>query len=337
MNPQAPEFILVCTPSQKTLDDVLIHANSCDAVDGPYSESSLPDSGSNADGGSNADSDGTSGLGQRERKKKKKRPPGYYSYLEGVADDSETLVNGHADVGAFNSIGTDETEAAEEDAVLSAETPRTCTSPDPDLDYSSETAMDEASLPSELDNDRTAGQPETCSVTLSQPTCVPTDVGRESPLRTAVEQPPTAAPDTTETLGVTNGQTLESAEDEPAASNGVDGHPEVASVSEPAKPEDGSLAQPLGQPSAPSSSPNPPAKSWASLFHNSKPSASPQVAYVETKYSPPATTPQASEKQVEEKEGPVPVSEDPLAIKIAGKIWGCRDCCSFVGDAMYVC
>ncbi|XP_077309145.1 ubiquitin carboxyl-terminal hydrolase 10 [Lithobates pipiens] len=312
LNPQAPEFILACSPAQKTLDDVL-QANNYDGIDDQYSESALPD------GSGNADSDGTSGLGQRERKKKKKRPPGYYNYLEGVADDdgahSETLVNGHDGAGGFNSIGTDDAESAE-DIPMSSASPRTCYSPDPSVDYNSETASDEApSLPSALDNDRTAGQPETCSVTLSQPPCTPPDTGRESPVRTAVEQP-LAAPDTTENLGVTNGQTLETTEDVPD-SNGVDCHPEAASVSEPAKPEDTSLPQPVSQASAPSSSANPPAKSWASLFHNSKPSTSPQVAYVETKYSPPATTPQAAEKQVEEKEGPVPVSEDSLAIKIA--------------------
>ena len=38
---------------------------------------------------------------------------------------------------------------------------------------------------------------------------------------------------------------------------------------------------------------------------------------METKYSPPATSTLVSEKQVEVKEGLVPVSEDPVAIKIA--------------------
>ncbi|XP_018430458.1 PREDICTED: LOW QUALITY PROTEIN: ubiquitin carboxyl-terminal hydrolase 10 [Nanorana parkeri] len=199
--------------------------------------------------------------------------------------------------------------------------PRTCNSPDLSVDYNSEAANDDEAppLPSALDNDRTAGQPETsCSVTLPQPPGTPPDdEGRESPIRTAVEQPP-AAPDTTENLGVPNGQTLETTEDAPA-SNGVDCHPEA----EPAKPEDTSPPQPVGPASAapPSSSANPPAKSWASLFHNSKPSASPQVAYVETKCSPPPTAttaaPQPTEKQAEEKESPVPVSEDSLAIKIA--------------------
>ncbi|XP_072277897.1 ubiquitin carboxyl-terminal hydrolase 10 isoform X2 [Pyxicephalus adspersus] len=304
LNPQAPEFILACTPTQKSID---INANDCDGIDGQYSEAALPDA------GGNADSDGTSGLGQRERKKKKKRPPGYYSYLEGVTDGashSETLVNGHAGAGGFNSIGTDE---AAEDVALSSASPRTCNSPEPSVDFISEAASDEApSLPSALDNDRTAGQPETCSVTFSEPPCTPPDTGRESPLRTAVEQPQ-AAPDTTENIGVTNGQTLETTEDVPP-SNGVDCHPDA--TCELAKPEETSLPQPLGQASGTSSA-NPPAKSWASLFHNSKPSASPQVAYVETKYSPPTTTSQAAEKQVEEKESPVSMSEDPLAIKIA--------------------
>lgn len=61
-----------------------------------------------------------------------------------------------------------------------------------------------------------------------------------------------------------------------------------------------------------------PAKSWASLFHDSKPSSScSPVASVETKNSPPTTSPLVSEKQAEVKEGLVPVSEDPEAIKIA--------------------
>jgi ubiquitin carboxyl-terminal hydrolase 10 len=41
------------------------------------------------------------------------------------------------------------------------------------------------------------------------------------------------------------------------------------------------------------------------------------MAYVKTKCSPPAPSPLVSEKQVEVKEGLVPVSEDPAAIKIA--------------------
>ena len=62
-----------------------------------------------------------------------------------------------------------------------------------------------------------------------------------------------------------------------------------------------------------------PAKSWASLFYDSKPSSSSSpVVSMEAKYSSPATSPLVSEKQAEVKEGLVPVSEAPVAIKIAG-------------------
>ncbi|XP_075045463.1 ubiquitin carboxyl-terminal hydrolase 10 isoform X2 [Mixophyes fleayi] len=311
LNPQAPEFILTGAPTQKSPDCVL-HDNDCDGIDGQYSESALPD------GNGNADSDGTSGAGQRERKKKKKRPPGYYSYLEGVGDGTapiETLVNGHASLAGLDSMSTDEPELEDEVPVTSA-SPRTCYSPDPCADFS----KDDASVPNALDNTRTAGQlPEECSVTSTP--CVPSDAGRESPVRTAVDQL-LADSDTTEILGVTNGQTLEPPE-EGASSNGVDLHPEAAAASEQAKPDDASLPQAVS-PVSPSASVNPPAKSWASLFHNSKPSPAPQVAFVETKCAPPATTPQAPEKQVEVKECPVPVSEDPVAIQIAELLEGVR-------------
>ncbi|KAM4614521.1 ubiquitin carboxyl-terminal hydrolase 10 isoform 2-T2 [Discoglossus pictus] len=309
LNPQAPEFILGCTPTQKTQDDIL-NDNNYDNIDYQFTESALPD------GSGNADSDGTSGIGQRERKKKKKRPPGYYSYLEGVADGSdptEAIINGHANSTGLNSLSTDDTELAE-DIPLSSASPRTCISPDNSVDFNDEALFDDASVSNALDNARTAGQPEECSVTSSEQSCMPSDNGRESPVRTAIVQP-FAGTDTTETLGVTNGQTLE-ASDEGTASNGIELHDEDTTTSEQAKPEDASVAQAV-TPVSGSVSVNPPAKSWASLFHNSKPSPTTQVAYVETKYSPPATSPQVPEKQIEVKEGPVPVSEDPVAIKIA--------------------
>ncbi|XP_075694398.1 ubiquitin carboxyl-terminal hydrolase 10 isoform X2 [Rhinoderma darwinii] len=301
LNPQAPEFILSCSPTQKTPDD-LLHANNFDDIDCQYQEAAVPDS------SGNADSDGTSG--QKERKKKKKRPPGYYSYLEDVGDGSapaETLVNGHATSAGLDSISTDEPELAEDVRAFSA-SPRTCYSPAPSVDSSNEAVTDDSTLPNALDDTRTAGQFEECSVTASPAPCMASDTGRESPLRTAEEQP-MAVSDTTEKLGVTNGQALEATEDA-ATSNGVDIYPEAEQV----KPEDTSMSQAVNQVSSLSPG-NPPAKSWASLFHNSKPSATPLVAYVETKPATPAS-PQA-EKEIEVKEGPVPVSEDPVAIKIA--------------------
>ncbi|XP_053556842.1 ubiquitin carboxyl-terminal hydrolase 10 [Bombina bombina] len=304
LNPQAPEFILGCTPpTQKTQEDIL--NENFDAADCQFTEST------HADGNGNADSDGTSGTGQRERKKKKKRPPGYYNYLEGVADGSttaETLLNGHANSAGLNSISPDDPDLTEDIPVCSA-SPRTCVSPDNFVDFNNEALSDNASLSDALDDNRTAGQPEECSVTSSEQSCIPSDSGRESPVRTAIVQP-FAVTDTTETLGVTNGQTLE-ASDEDTASNGVELHIED-NDSEQAKPEDISVAQ-----AVPPASVNPPAKSWASLFHNSKPSPTTQVAYVETKHPPPAASPNIPEKQTEVKEGPVPVSEDPVAINIA--------------------
>ncbi|XP_052456970.1 ubiquitin carboxyl-terminal hydrolase 10-like isoform X2 [Carassius gibelio] len=66
---------------------------------------------------------------------------------------------------------------------------------------------------------------------------------------------------------------------------------------------------------------NPP-KSWASLFHNSKPLPGGPQAYVEVKSMPAVVTftPAASElpeKAIEVHEGPIPVSEDPMAPKLA--------------------
>ncbi|XP_054627038.1 ubiquitin carboxyl-terminal hydrolase 10 isoform X1 [Dunckerocampus dactyliophorus] len=73
-------------------------------------------------------------------------------------------------------------------------------------------------------------------------------------------------------------------------------------------------------PAAPAA--NPP-KSWASLFHNSKPLPGGPAAFVEVKnvvevVAPPLFTSETpEEKPVELKEGPVHVSEDPMAPKLA--------------------
>lgn len=64
-------------------------------------------------------------------------------------------------------------------------------------------------------------------------------------------------------------------------------------------------------------------KSWASLFHNSKPLPGGPQAFVEVKnvveaVSPSVAVPEQPEKVGEVKEGPVHVSEDPMAPKLAG-------------------
>lgn len=269
--------------------------------------------GSNAEA-ENIESDSLSGgLGQRERKKKKKRPPGYYSYLKDGNDHipTETLVNGHANSSVLNNISTEETEFMRN--IPPSAIPRTCNSPENSVDFISDTVTDD-SFPRALDNIRTAGQPEVCHVTNFEQSCIPAEAGRSSPLRTAVAQPFTG---TTENLGVANGQTLESSVEGPAA-NGVELYTVESTDSDPAKHDNASPTAEVTAPVTGSVSINQPAKSWASLFHNSKPSASTPVAYVETKYSPPATSALVPEKQVEVKEGLVPVSEDPVAIKIAG-------------------
>ncbi|KYO37903.1 ubiquitin carboxyl-terminal hydrolase 10 [Alligator mississippiensis] len=155
LNPQAPEFILGCAPTQKTSDDILDETN-YNSIDCQFSDPALA-----LDSSSNAENDGLSGgLGQRERKKKKKRPPGYYSYLEDVSDGmvpTEALVNGHANSSGLNSISTEDTELAGD--IASSVTPRTCNSPENSVDFINEAVSDD-SVSSALDNTRTAGQPE---------------------------------------------------------------------------------------------------------------------------------------------------------------------------------
>lgn len=310
LNPQAPEFILGCTPTQKTHNVVHSESN-FNSIDCQFADPALT-----MDSGSNVENDSLPGsLGQRERKKKKKRPPGYYNYLEDASDGvgpTEALVNGHANSPGLNSISTEDVELMGD---VPSVTPRTCNSPENSVDFLSEAVSDD-SVSSALDTTRTAGQPEAFSDTNLEQSCISSGAGRDSPLRTAVVQP-YAGTDTTENLGVANGQTLESSS-EGMAANGVDLHTVESTDPDQAKPEDASSATEAAPPVSGSVTVNQPAKSWASLFHNSKPSISTPMAYVETKYTPPATSPVIPEKQVEVKEGPVPVSEDPVAIKIAG-------------------
>ncbi|XP_027629246.1 ubiquitin carboxyl-terminal hydrolase 10 [Tupaia chinensis] len=316
LNPQAPEFILGCTAPKKTPDGIDRDANHS-SVDGQY-----PDSALTLDGSPSVEVDvlendgGSGGLGQRERKKKKKRPPGYYSYLKDGSDSAiptEALVNGHTNSADPSSVGTDDAEFVGD--VPSSVTPRTCNSPQNSTDFVRDTVPD-GPFPGALDSvARTAGQPGGCHGTGFGHSCLPAEMGRGSLLRTAVAQPYVGT-DTTENLGVANGQILESS-GEGTAANGVELHTLESTDSDPRKAGSASPPADSAASAAGASPGSQPAKSWASLFHDSKPTSSSPVAYVETKYSPPATSPLVSEKQAEVKEGPVPVSEDPVAIKIA--------------------
>ncbi|XP_037372173.1 ubiquitin carboxyl-terminal hydrolase 10 [Talpa occidentalis] len=316
LNPQAPEFILSCTTSKKTPAEIDKGVN-CNSVDCQYPHSSLAlDSGSNAEGDV-LDNDGVSGgLGQRERKKKKKRPPGYYSYLKDGGEggvSTEALVNGHANPAVPNSTGTEDVEVMGH--MPPSVSPRTCSSPQDSTGFVSD-AVPGGSFPGALDGSaRTAGQPVGCHRADCEQSCLPAEASGDSLLRTAVSQP-CVGTDMTENLGIANGQILESS-GQGSAANGVASHPMESTDSDLVKAD--SLCSP-SDPQVSSAGALPgsqPAKSWASLFHDSKPASSLPVASVETKYPPPATSPMVSEKQVEVKEGLVPVSEDPVAIKIA--------------------
>uniref|UniRef100_A0A8C0WDQ9 Ubiquitin carboxyl-terminal hydrolase n=1 Tax=Castor canadensis TaxID=51338 RepID=A0A8C0WDQ9_CASCN len=305
LNPQAPEFILGCATSKKAADGIDKEV-SYSSIDCQYPGSALPLGSSSSAEVEALEHDGVSGgLGQRERKKKKKRPPGYYSYLKDGTDESvspEALVNGHATSAVPNNVCVEDAEFVGD--MLTSVSPRTCNSPQNAMDFISDTVPDSL-FPGALDGDaRTAGAPGGSPETECEQPCLPAD----GLLRTAVLQP-YAGTHTTENLPVTNGQILESS-GEGTAANGVELHTVGGIDMDPVKPESAgsaSSAIPTSQPT----------KSWASLFHDSVPSSSSPMAYVKTKCSPPAPSPLVSEKQVEVKEGLVPVSEDPAAIKIA--------------------
>uniref|UniRef100_A0AAR2JWQ6 Ubiquitin carboxyl-terminal hydrolase n=1 Tax=Pygocentrus nattereri TaxID=42514 RepID=A0AAR2JWQ6_PYGNA len=315
LNPQAPEFILGCQSAQKTLPAATPIADIPDgtdfsSVDCADSEASVLDSHQ-----ASSDLDGvSSSLGQRERKKKKKRPPGYYNYLEGSSNSSGGAVDGVAASGLVNGHALSAPALASEDMVgevLSGANlaPRTCISPD-------QSSLDLTSGAASLSDGHS---PELQGR------------GGKSPCPNSPSPPPaavaTTAPATTD-------------EDQPEGSGQANGLPEAAPADETvdrfqdssetrsalASPPSDSEAQPVTeQASLPApaavSVANPP-KSWASLFHNSKPLPGGPQAYVEVKNIStvvavsPATV-ELPEKLCEVREGPVPVSEDPMAPKLA--------------------
>uniref|UniRef100_A0A8C1YBY9 Ubiquitin carboxyl-terminal hydrolase n=1 Tax=Cyprinus carpio TaxID=7962 RepID=A0A8C1YBY9_CYPCA len=305
LNPQAPEFILGCQPSQKALPTATAVADSPDGAD--FESLCCSNSETSVLGGHQACSemDGVSG-GLGQRKKKKKRPPGYYNYLEGcnstgVGTDgvgASGLVNGHTPnaplMGSEDMVGD----------VLSG---RTCVSPD-------NSTLDLTSGAASL-SDRNG------AASFSSP---------PSPL------PPAAA---VATLTATIPATTDEREAE--GSGEANGLPETASAagaadrlqdpSETGEVQSASSVtplsldaevQPLVSPSPPAAPVANPLKSWASLFHNSKPLPGGPQAYVEVKSMPAVVAFPLAESELPEKanelhEGPVPVSEDPMAPKLA--------------------
>ncbi|MEQ2200887.1 hypothetical protein XENOCAPTIV_004392, partial [Xenoophorus captivus] len=378
LNPQAPEFILGCQAAPKAQQAVPPVADVPDgshfnSIDGPDSEASALDNHQSCQ-----DVDGLTGsLGQRERKKKKKRPPGYYSYLDPSAVGSITnavaadgapvtaLVNGHALGGPHHSsedvdskaLSVDElstpgpasnaTSTASVFVPTSTANQRTCDSPeDSSLDLTggaaslsdgnNATSSSSSSSQSRemTEGSRTADQqlghlaPQ--SPELSD---TPPSPHSESPLPpSAVVATPTVftSTTTTELVGTLAADTrVANGLEEPNTDVSSDGHKEDCDSGEQGQPlSPDSVTQPLVTEQA--SSPAVPAaptanlpKSWASLFHNSKPLPGSPQAFVEVKNivevsSPSPAMPEQPEKVEEIKEGPLHVSEDPMAPKLAG-------------------
>uniref|UniRef100_A0A8D0CX01 Ubiquitin carboxyl-terminal hydrolase n=1 Tax=Sander lucioperca TaxID=283035 RepID=A0A8D0CX01_SANLU len=350
LNPQAPEFILGCQSAQKAQQMAPPAADVPDgtdfnSLDGPDLEASALDNHQACQ-----DMDGLPGsLGQRERKKKKKRPPGYYNYLDPSAADGTSvtaLVNGHAMGGPLHSAEDVDSKALSGFAPTSTANQRTCDSPDDSsVDLTSGTASlsDGNATSSSSSSSQSRGMTEGPRTADQQPdhlapqspelSDTPHSPCSKSPLppSAAVATPSVATSITTTELegreladsGVANG--LEAEPDTPIS---ADEHKEDC--------ESGGQAQHVSLDSSAQSvvteqvhSPAIPAapaanlpKSWASLFHNSKPLPGGPQAFVEVKnvvevVSLSLATPEQPEKVGEVKECPVHVSEDPMAPKLA--------------------
>uniref|UniRef100_A0A8C1RNY6 Ubiquitin carboxyl-terminal hydrolase n=1 Tax=Cyprinus carpio TaxID=7962 RepID=A0A8C1RNY6_CYPCA len=286
LNPQAPEFILGCQPSQKALPTATAVADSPDGAD--FESLCCSNSETSVLGGHQACSemDGVSG-GLGQRKKKKKRPPGYYNYLEGcnstgVGTDgvgASGLVNGHTPNAPL--MGS-------EDMTAPLSHQRTCVSPD-------NSTLDLTSGAASL-SDRNGAASLSTSSSSSQSS------GVAQSARTAEQhaEPPA----------------LENRLQDPSETGEVQSASSVTPLSLDAE------VQPLVSPSPPAAPVANPLKSWASLFHNSKPLPGGPQAYVEVKSMPAVVAFPLAESELPEKanelhEGPVPVSEDPMAPKLA--------------------
>lgn len=380
LNPQAPEFILGCQSAHKAQQTTPAEADVLDgthfnSLDGPDSDVSGQDNNQACQ-----DIDGLPGsLGQRERKKKKKRPPGYYNYLDpstGISSNSApdgtpmtALVNGHA-LGATHHNAEDMDAKALSGAELST----------PGLVSSATAAVTAAKFaPSSTANQRTCDSPDDSSLDLTSGAASLSDGnnatsssssssqsrGMTEGSRTADQQPEHLAQQSPEhldtphsprsksplppsaavaTSSVATSITTTELEGGEVADSGVanglaepdtlvsaDGHKENCESGEQVQPVSReSAAQPVvteqvHSPVTPAATTANLPKSWASLFHNSKPLPGGPQAFVEVKnvvevVAPTLSTPEQPEKVVEIKDNAVHVSEDPMAPKLAGII-----------------
>uniref|UniRef100_A0A671XQY9 Ubiquitin carboxyl-terminal hydrolase n=1 Tax=Sparus aurata TaxID=8175 RepID=A0A671XQY9_SPAAU len=333
LNPQAPEFILGCPSAQKAQQTAPPAADVPDgtdfnSLDGPDSEPSALDNHQACQ-----DMDGLPGsLGQRERKKKKKRPPGYYNYLDpstGNSNNSSSaadgtpvtaLVNGHA-LGGPHHSAEDVDGKALSGAELSSPGPfaptstanqRTCDSPD-------DSSLDFTSGAASLSDGNNATSSSSSSSQSRGMT--------EGP-RTADQQPDPLAPQSPE-LSDTPHSPRSKSPLPPSAAVATSSVATSITTTELEEREmaDNSAAQSVvtEQAHSPATAAVPTAnlpKSWASLFHNSKPLPGGPQAFVEVKnvvevVSSSLATPEQPEKVGEVKDGPVHVSEDPMAPRLA--------------------
>uniref|UniRef100_A0A8C2BJ29 Ubiquitin carboxyl-terminal hydrolase n=1 Tax=Cyprinus carpio TaxID=7962 RepID=A0A8C2BJ29_CYPCA len=289
LNPQAPEFILGCQPSQKALPTATAVADSPDGAD--FESLCCSNSETSVLGGHQACSemDGVSG-GLGQRKKKKKRPPGYYSYLEGSNSNSTGVgTDGVGASGLVNGHTPNAPLMGSEDMTAPLSHQRTCVSPD-------NSTLDLTSGAASLSDRNGAASLSTSSSSSSQSS------GVAQSARTAEQhaEPPA----------------LENRLQDPSETGEVQSASSVTPLSLDAE------VQPLVSPSPPAAPVANPLKSWASLFHNSKPLPGGPQAYVEVKSVPavvafPLAESELPEKANEVHEGPVPVSEDPMAPKLA--------------------
>uniref|UniRef100_A0A8C1YBZ9 Ubiquitin carboxyl-terminal hydrolase n=1 Tax=Cyprinus carpio TaxID=7962 RepID=A0A8C1YBZ9_CYPCA len=307
LNPQAPEFILGCQPSQKALPTATAVADSPDGAD--FESLCCSNSETSVLGGHQACSemDGVSG-GLGQRKKKKKRPPGYYNYLEGcnstgVGTDgvgASGLVNGHTPnaplMGSEDMVG---------DVLSGAEL----------ISPNSVTSSTSTPQTAPLSHQRTCVSPDNSTLDLTSGAASLSDRNGAASLSTSSSS--------SQSSGVANGlpETASAAGaadrlQDPSETGEVQSASSVTPLSLDAE------VQPLVSPSPPAAPVANPLKSWASLFHNSKPLPGGPQAYVEVKSMPAVVAFPLAESELPEKanelhEGPVPVSEDPMAPKLA--------------------
>uniref|UniRef100_A0A673IYX9 ubiquitinyl hydrolase 1 n=1 Tax=Sinocyclocheilus rhinocerous TaxID=307959 RepID=A0A673IYX9_9TELE len=323
LNPQAPEFILGCQPSQKALPTATPVADIPDGAD--FDSLCCSNSETSVLGGHQAcsDMDGVSG-GLGQRKKKKKRPPGYYNYLEGSNSNStgmatdgvgaSGLVNGHAPNAPLLGL-----EAMVGEVLAGAEL----------IPPNSVTSSTSTLQTAPLSHQRTCESPDNLTLDLTSGAATLPDRNGAASLSTSSSS--------SQSSGVA--QSARTAEQHAEGSGEANGLPETASVvgaadglqdpTEMGEVQSASSVTPLSLDSevqlvvspVPTAAVANPPKSWASLFHNSKPLPGGPQAYVEVKstlavVALPLSASELPEKTNEVREGPIPVSEDPMAPKL---------------------